>query len=96
MLLNPFANLFQTLYLDIDPSLGLKRVKSESKNRSANGLDRIESEGIFFHEKIREGFHLLVKREKERFFIIDAMLSKEQVLQESLELIYKKLGSLNK
>ena len=85
-----------TLYLDIDPSIGLKRVKKEPQRGATKGLDRIESEGISFHQKTREGFHLLVKKEPNRFFIVDAALSKEKVLEESLELIYKKLVSFNK
>jgi dTMP kinase len=84
-----------TIYLDIDPSLGLKRVKREPQRNSMSGLDRIEAEHISFHQKIRDGFHLLVKKELDRFFVVDASQSKEQVLQESLEFIYKKIGSIN-
>lgn len=81
-----------TLYLDIDPTVGLKRAQKVPIRNSRNGLDRIEAEHISFHQKIREGFNLLLKKEPGRFFKIDASLSKEQVLQASLEIIQKKLG----
>lgn len=81
-----------TLYLDVDPSLGLKRVQKEPIRNSGKGLDRIEAEHLSFHKKIREGFHLLLKKEPDRFFMIDASLPKEQVLESSLEIIQQKIG----
>jgi dTMP kinase len=81
-----------TLYLDIDPLLGLKRVKKEPLRASKGGLDRIESEHLSFHQKIREGFHLIAKKEPERFFMIDSSQPKDKVLEFSIELIAKKLS----
>ncbi|MFA5250082.1 MAG: dTMP kinase [Parachlamydiales bacterium] len=61
-----------TFYLDIDPKLGLKRA-------SHKGSDRLEKEALFFHETVRTAYLELVKNERERFFLIDATLSKEKV-----------------
>ena len=83
-----------TIYLDIDPSIGIKRVKKEPFANSDKCLDRIEAEHISFHNKIRQGFHMIAEKEPDRFFIVDASLSKDQVFQSSLELIEKKLASL--
>ena len=52
-----------TFYLDIDPILGFERV--DKKN-----LDRIEMEGISFHQKIRKGFLLLKEKYPSRIFKI--------------------------
>ncbi|KKM70725.1 hypothetical protein LCGC14_1437870, partial [marine sediment metagenome] len=57
-----------TIYLDIDPKIGLSRVQSK--------LDRIESEKMEFHKKIRDGFHILAKKFPKRIKIIDASVSK--------------------
>lgn len=70
-----------TLYLDIDPIIGLARVKSK--------LDRIESEKISFHQKIREGFLLLAKKFPERIKVIDAKQSKEEVFKSAMNYILK-------
>ena len=68
-----------TLYLDIDPKIGLGRVKGD--------FDKIESEKISFHQKIREGFHLLQKKYPSRIYIIDANLSQEQVFNQAYKYI---------
>lgn len=70
-----------TLYLDIDPKMGLSRVKTK--------YDRIESETIEFHQKIREGFHILVEKFPQRIKIIDASKSKKDVFDRSINYISK-------
>ncbi len=69
-----------TIYLDLDPKLGLRRASSNK--------DKIESETVAFHEKIRQAFHQIAKTEPKRFRIIDATQTKETVLAQALELIY--------
>jgi dTMP kinase len=64
-----------TLYLDIDPHEGLKRV-SRSK-------DRIEKEAITFHEKIRAAYLEIAKKEPKRFHVIDASKSPEDVFAQA-------------
>lgn len=70
-----------TIYLDLDPKIGLSRVKS--------GLDRIESEKITFHQKIREGFHILAKKYPDRLHLINANKKPEEVFEDSMQLINK-------
>lgn len=70
-----------TLYLDIDPKIGLSRVKSK--------YDRIESEKISFHQKIRDGFLLLAKKYPDRIKILDAGKSKEEVFEIAMNYIEK-------
>lgn len=70
-----------TIYLDIDPKIGLSRVQSK--------LDRIESEKIDFHQKIRDGFHILAKKFPDRIKVIDASKPKEDVLKNAINYISK-------
>ncbi len=67
-----------TFFLDIDPIEGLKR----RRNLEAD-LDRIESEAIAFHQKVREGFLLLAKKHP-RIHIIDATQTVEEVFSQAL------------
>lgn len=62
-----------TFYLDLDPALGLQR------REKANGRDRIESEELCFHQKIRKAFQEIAKKEPSRVSVLDASLSKEEV-----------------
>jgi dTMP kinase len=68
-----------TLYLDIDPELGLRRA-SPSK-------DRIESETLLFHQNIRKAYHRISEKEPARFRLIDASRSPEEVFQEAMRVI---------
>ncbi len=74
-----------TIYLDIDPKIGLSRIKGK--------FDRIEKETLSFHQKIRDGFLHLAEKEKERFVIIDATLSFDEVLKKAIKAINAKLNS---
>jgi dTMP kinase len=66
-----------TIYLDIEPSIGINRINLD-KHRE---MDRLDLEEINFHEKVREGYHILIKRYPERIKIIDASQSIEDVFK---------------
>jgi dTMP kinase len=54
-----------TVLLDVDPRVGLARATS-------GGADRLESEDLAFHERVRGGFRDLAAASPERFIVIDA------------------------
>ena len=70
-----------TFYLDLDPKVGLKR----ASNIGAH--DRIESEAIEFHKKIRSAFLRIHRNEPKRFMIVDASLSPHTVFQTAMKTI---------
>ncbi|AGK51810.1 dTMP kinase [Bacillus sp. 1NLA3E] len=69
-----------TLYFDIDPEQGLKRI-NQHKGREVNRLDL---ETIDFHQKVREGYQLLITRFPKRIQLIDASKSVESVFNQAL------------
>ena len=70
-----------TIYLDLDPEVGLKRASNVGKH------DRIESETLNFHQKIREGFFAIQRQEPKRFHLIDAKRTPETVFHEAMKII---------
>ncbi len=81
-----------TFFLDVDPSVGLTRTRDTDKENALKGdQDRIEGEGLSFHQLVREGFHHIAKDNPNRCTIIDAMQSKEQVFEQVYPLILKVL-----
>lgn len=77
-----------TIYLDVDPDLGLKRAAKTAKDTAAIGqMDRIEAKKIEFHQKVREAFLRIAKKDPQRFKIIDAHLSPNQVYEQAVSLI---------
>jgi dTMP kinase len=71
-----------TLYLDLDPKIGFERVKKAGMTK-----DRIESETLEFHQKIRETFRQIAVSEPNRFVILDASKTAEEVFQLAKERI---------
>ena len=61
-----------TLLFDINVSLGLQRCAKRQHGQPAP-LDRIESETLEFHERVRQGYLALARRYPSRFRLIDAM-----------------------
>jgi dTMP kinase len=60
-----------TLLLDLPVEVGLARC------RARGDLARFEAKDQAFHERVREGFLLLARREPERFAVVDAAVDPE-------------------
>lgn len=67
-----------TLYLDIEPKLGLERIL-KNKNREVNRLDL---ENLNFHEKVRKGYLKILKQYPNRVKKIDASQSLDKVFDD--------------
>lgn len=80
-----------TLFFDIDPELGLKRV-SQDKKRVA---DRLDNENENFHEKVYSTFKEIVKTNNQRIITIDASKSIEEVTECAYRTIKEKLNGLH-
>ncbi len=75
-----------TLYLDVEPELGLTRVKQGRTH------DRIEAEGTLFHAKIREAYLSIHKENPKRFRLLDASLPPARVFEEAMKAIHPLLS----
>ncbi|HEY4553989.1 MAG TPA: dTMP kinase [Bacillaceae bacterium] len=64
-----------TIYLDIDPEAGLKRIQAHNGRE----VNRLDLEAVEFHQKVREGYQLLLERFPERIISIDAAGTLEEV-----------------
>ena len=65
-----------TIFLDIPVAAGLHRKSAGAE------WNRMEAEQLAFHQRVREGFYALVAAEPERWLVVDATQSIEQVQQE--------------
>ena len=70
-----------TIIMDLPAEIGLARLDS---------TDRLESEPLAFHERVRQEYLNLANTDPERFMIVDASLSIEQIH----EIIIERVGSL--
>ena len=77
-----------TLYFDIEVEEGLARIAANS-NREVNRLDM---EGLDLHRKVRQGYLSLIEREGNRIEKIDASLPLDQVIENTQQLLFDRMG----
>lgn len=77
-----------TLLFDIEPELGLARI-ARNQNREVNRLDL---EKIDFHKSVRETFLSLSRRFSDRFEVVDASLTFDEVFENALQVVLKRLN----
>ena len=65
-----------TIIMDLPAEIGLARLES---------TDRLESEPLAFHERVRQEFLNLAYQDPERFLLVDATLTIEQIHQVIIE-----------
>ncbi|MBB6451506.1 dTMP kinase [Geomicrobium halophilum] len=77
----------RTIFLDLPVEIGLSRI-----TKNAREENRLDQAGIDFHERVREGYQLLAKEDPERYRIVQANQSMEQVEKAVLQYIQEVLG----
>lgn len=75
------------IYLDLKPEIGLERIRVN--NREENRLD---NESIEFHRKVREGYLMLADLEPEKFVVINADRTPEEIFNEIVNKVLIKLN----
>lgn len=85
-----------TFLMDLDPEEGMARLL---KGRGERARDRIESEVLAFHRKVRLAYLDIARREPDRFVVIDAALPRERIegivaarVDELLERLHRDTG----
>ena len=76
-----------TLLFDIKPEEGLARINANADRE----VNRLDLEKIEFHNKVRQSFLDLAKRFPDRFVIIDASKSREEVAKATMEAILSRI-----
>jgi dTMP kinase len=71
-----------TILLDLDPEIGLQRIRDN--NREQNRLDMEE---LSFHRKVREGYLFLADKFPERFVVVDANVTKEELKKSVIQVV---------
>lgn len=72
-----------TILFDLAPEVGLARIQANGERE----VNRLDVESLAFHEKVREGYGLLVKRYPERIKVVNAEQSIEQVIEDVWSII---------
>lgn len=69
-----------TFLFDFDPEEGLDRlILSNESGVKGTGQDRIESEALDFHRRVRAAYLAAAEREPARFIVVDARRTREEL-----------------
>lgn len=74
-----------TILLDLPAEIGLGRISSREQ-------DRLEQEALSFHQKVREQFLIIAKKQQSRYLVIDAQKSEEAIHFEIIKALKVLLG----
>jgi dTMP kinase len=61
----------RTYIIDIDPKIGIERIRRARRNEFAGGLDRIEQRELDYHTAVREQFLSLIQHRPNQYKLID-------------------------
>ncbi|MDM5451145.1 dTMP kinase [Peribacillus simplex] len=68
-----------TFFFDIDPEEGLRRIQANGERE----VNRLDLEALDFHKKVCEGYQSIINRWEDRFIIIDAGRTVDEVFEEA-------------
>ncbi|WP_141503707.1 dTMP kinase [Paenibacillus luteus] len=77
-----------TIYMDVSPEVGLSRIAQASDRE----INRLDLEKHSFHEKVREGYQLLLKQYPERIVLVNAEQSPDLVFLDVLTAIEERFA----
>ena len=77
-----------TLYFDIEIEEGLARIAANSDRE----INRLDMEGLDLHRKVRQGYLSLLEKEADRIVKIDASLPLDQVIENTQQLLFDRMG----
>jgi dTMP kinase len=79
-----------TVYLDIEPAVGLRR----KQHAGDDEWNRMDAKTLAFHQRVRDGYLCLAAAEPQRWLIVDASRSPEEVHQLIWKAVKERLAVL--
>lgn len=68
-----------TILLDVDSETGLRRARTRNATTGLHAEARFENEALAFHQRVRDGYALLAKREPDRFRVVEALRGPDDI-----------------
>ena len=85
-----------TLYFDLSVEAALFRTKTRAEEEGGEPKNRMDVETTDFYHRVREAYLEIARREPERFRIVDASLSVEEIHSEVSAIVTEFLEKKNK
>ena len=81
-----------TIILDIDSEKGIHRARGVDEETPVGEIDRIESESIEFHKRVRNGYLEIAKNEPERCVLIDSDRSISEISKDIINYVTERFN----
>jgi len=81
-----------TIYIDVTPEVALKRMENQDRGGKK---DRLDSEGIKFHQMVYLGYHEVLKMYPNRIKVVDGSRPLVEVINDVKKIIYSYLEEIN-
>lgn len=81
-----------TIYIDVEPKVALKRMENIDR---LGKKDRLDSEGIKFHEMVYKGYQEVIKMYPDRIMVVDGNQSLYDVIYDVKKIINDYLEGMN-
>ena len=81
-----------TIYIDVEPKVALKRMENIDR---LGKKDRLDSEGIKFHEMVYKGYQEVIKMYPDRIMVVDGNQSLDDVIYDVKKIINDYLEGMN-
>lgn len=75
-----------TIYIDIDPEIGISRIKNNNRD-----MDRLDLERIDFHNQVREGYLKVSKMFPDRIKVVNGNQTIDEIYKEIRGIILEEL-----
>lgn len=75
-----------TIFIDVDPEIGISRI-----NQNRTDRDRLDMEGVSFHQRVYEGYQQVKEMFKDRMAMIDGNQALEQVIEQVYSIIVSRI-----
>lgn len=79
-----------TIYLDIPPAEGIRR----NRGRANGDWNRLDAQELSFYQRVETGYRQLIAQEPERWAVVDAARPREEVHQDIVNAVQRKLPAL--
>lgn len=79
-----------TIYLDIPPAEGIRR----NRGRADGDWNRLDAQELSFYQRVETGYRHLIAQEPERWAVVDAARPREEVHQDIVNAVQRKLPAL--
>ena len=79
-----------TIYLDIPPEDGIRR----NRGRAGGDWNRLDAQELSFYQRVANGYRQLIAQQPQRWTVIDASRSRDQIHHDIVRALQQKLPTL--